>query len=227
MVEGTKVVTEALAGSLIEIEEIYGTPEWLAAHANLLRTSGGEVVSVTLRELTKVSALKTPQGVLAVAAMPVVPLDLSQPQHQLCLYLDGVRDPGNLGTILRVADWFGFRHVYLSEDCVDIYHPKVIQASMGSVFRVTPMVGALSTLVAGGKIPVWCTALEGEPLWGLTPPTHGLLVLGNESHGIPSKDLGHCTQQVSIPSDFSLGAESLNVAVAAAICCAHFRAAGI
>ena len=144
----------------------------------------------------------------------------------LCLALDGVRDPGNLGTILRIADWFGAQAVFLSDDCVDLYNPKVIQASMGSLFRVrtsTADLPALCRRFRAEGLPVYGTFLDGEDIYRRELSREGLVVMGNEAAGIRPAVAAEVDAHLLIPSFGGSGAESLNVAVATAVTLSEFR----
>ncbi len=146
---------------------------------------------------------------------------------ELCLALDGVQDPGNVGTIIRIADWFGIQHIYCSPDTADAYSPKVVQATMGSIARVEVVytdLNLLATQLPEGT-PVYGTVLDGENLYSTPLTPHGLLVMGNEGKGISARMASRLTHRLLIPP-YPAGratADSLNVAIATAICCAEFR----
>lgn len=193
--------------------------------------SGFRVLSVYRSEeigeetMARISSLVTPPGVLAVIEKRLlpVPTDFS---GGLYLALDGIRDPGNLGTILRIADWFGVDGVFASEDCVDLYNPKTLQASMGSVFRVPFWIADLRALCesfrgAGRKI--FGTLLDGEDIYKSGLESSGLIVMGSESHGISEGVRAEVSKRLLIPRFRNPGAESLNVAVATAVILSEFR----
>ena len=219
--EGHKVVDDLLA--LQPADLIVGTQEWLQGkHFG----AGTEVIEVSEEELKKVSFLQHPQQVLAVfkqAAAQQYDLDTSE----LSLALDGVQDPGNLGTIIRIADWFGITHIFCSEDTADVYNPKVVQATMGSIARVKVEYGDLLGLVESlpADFPVYGTLLDGDNIYQQQLESRGLIVMGNEGKGISpalSKKVNH---RLLIPN-FPEGrptADSLNVAIATAITCSEFR----
>ena len=219
--EGHKVVDDLLA--LQPADLIVGTQEWLQGkHFG----AGTEVIEVSEEELKKVSFLQHPQQVLAVfkqAAAQQYALDTSE----LSLALDGVQDPGNLGTIIRIADWFGITHIFCSEDTADVYNPKVVQATMGSIARVKVEYGDLLGLVESlpADFPVYGTLLDGDNIYQQQLESRGLIVMGNEGKGISpalSKKVNH---RLLIPN-FPEGrptADSLNVAIATAITCSEFR----
>jgi len=222
IVEGLKITRELLSGHPELVEAVYvSNPDYEA----ILTESISEdlLCQVTPQQMHQVSQMSTPPGVLAVCKLPV---EINPPENVKGLrifYLDSIRDPGNLGTILRIADWFGLDYVMMSPDCVDIFNHKVLQSSMGSALRVKSctmdVVGLLS--IGGGKIYA-CDA-DGKDIFKLTAPQDGIIVLGNESLGI-SGEISHQVKDVyAIPGNFSLGAESLNVASAAAIFAAWWR----
>ena len=218
VVEGRKMVQEALESGFV-VRRILGLPEFVGL-------AGCEVVAV--KELERMSHLKTSQGVLALVEIPR-PTVPGVPGDKLTLALDGVQDPGNLGTILRLADWFGIREIFCSPDCADCFNPKVVQATMGAIFRVhvhyLDLPAVLSTAATRG-VPVYGTFLEGENVYeaGLAPDS-GILVMGNEGKGISAAVAATVTKKLYIPP-YPAGkpsGESLNVAVATAILCSEFR----
>jgi TrmH family RNA methyltransferase len=224
IVEGVKILNELITSRVVEIEEIYASEEWHLTHDELLDRQT-ERILVSRDELATISSLKNPQDCLAVVSMPERVASMNAPSAHLCLYLDAVRDPGNLGTLLRSADWFGYKNVFLSPDCVDIYNPKVIQSSMASIFRTHHMYIDLPELIeSNNEIPVYGAILGAEEFTPSIVNRSGLIVLGNESKGIRNDYEGLITHPFSISSAYSLGAESLNVGVAGGIICSMFRA---
>jgi RNA methyltransferase, TrmH family len=183
------------------------------------------ICQVTPQQMHQLSQMSTPPGVLAVCRLPEEHHLPESIKGMRIFYLDAIRDPGNLGTILRIADWFGLDFVILSPDCVDIYNHKVLQASMGSALRVKTCtldkVGLLA--ISEGKIYV-CDS-EGKSINQLAPPVDGIVVLGNESLGVSGEIIHQVKEVYAIPGDRSLGAESLNVASAAAIVAAWWQKA--
>ena len=151
VVEGEKMVAELLTSRAFVLSDIYGVERWAEANAALLRPFLDKFNAVTEAELAKISSLSTPNLVLAVVEMPNEIPEPAWASTDLCLFLDGLQDPGNMGTILRIADWFGIQAVFCSPDCVDVYSPKVVQATMGAILRVkTCSVVAWPLLCAGG-----------------------------------------------------------------------------
>ncbi|MBQ8154434.1 MAG: RNA methyltransferase [Prevotella sp.] len=187
---------------------------------------------ITEEELRKISFLQHPQEVLAVFEMPTPPLStlnsqLSTLNSQLSLALDGVQDPGNLGTIIRIADWFGISTIYCSMDTVDVYNPKVVQATMGSLAHVLVSYVDLPTLFNSmpSSLPIYGTLLDGKNIYKQELTQQGIIVMGNEGNGISPEVRKHITKRLLIPDFHSDGlrAESLNVAIATAITCSEFR----
>lgn len=222
--EGPKVVGDMLPAFPCRL--LVATEEWHAAHPMAKAT---EKVTVTPEELTRASFLKAPQEVLAVFAMgSEEECPSSVVEQELCLALDDVQDPGNLGTIIRLADWFGIRHIFCSPATADAYNPKVVQATMGALARVkvhySPLVPLLEEL-KGRNVPLYGTFLDGENLYEKSLAPHGLLIMGNEGNGISPEVASYVNERLFIPN-YPVGvetSESLNVATATAIICAEFR----
>ncbi len=219
--EGFKVVDDLLA--LQPADLIVATQEWLHGKHLAAQT---EVIEVTEEELKKVSFLQHPQQVLAVFRQ-AQDGDFSINTQELSLALDGVQDPGNLGTIIRIADWFGITHIYCSQDTADVYNPKVVQATMGSIARVKVEYGNLLGLVESlpADVPVYGTLLDGDNIYQQQLENRGLIVMGNEGKGISPALAKKVNRRLLIPN-FPEGratADSLNVAIATAITCSEFR----
>lgn len=218
-----------VVGDLLEIipaRIIVATKEWIEQNVNNDNITY-EIIEVTDEELKKVSFLQHPQQVIAV--FPEFKNDnLSSDIHsQLSLALDGVQDPGNLGTIIRIADWFGIQNIFCSKDTADLYNPKVIQATMGSIARVnvvyTDLLMFINTLPS--DFPVYGTLLDGDNIYHKQLLDRGLIIMGNEGNGISPAIRARINHKLFIPS-YPEGietAESLNVAVATAITCNEFR----
>ena len=214
--EGTKLVDELLQ-SQYRIKKLYALADWIQQYPKAV-----EAVTVTEIELAKMSTLQTPNQVLAVVEQQI-PKTGPDINTQLTLVLDGIQDPGNLGTIIRIADWFGIKQVIASEDTVELYNPKVIQSTMGSFTRVNFWYRSLPEFLASAKIPVYGALLNGKNMHGEPPVTEGLLVIGNESKGISKELLPFISHPITIPR--LGGAESLNAAVAAGIIVSHLKKA--
>ncbi len=218
MVEGDKMVREILQQQHIRMSSLYALPEWLDANAPLLAYCNAPVYPINPAELNKMSGLSTPNQVLAVADIPEPPVVTSAALDGFSIYLDQIQDPGNLGTLLRIADWFGLRYVFCSPGCVDVYNPKVVQASMGAVLRVPCLERDLPALTTTfPTLPICGAVLDGDNLFRTTLPRHGLIVIGNESRGITKDTAALLTNRLTIPAPQHAGAESLNAAVAAGI----------
>jgi len=216
--EGEKVVEELLK-SKYTVKEIFATPDYLEEKKD--RLSGILTHAVSIAELERLSILTTPNKVLAVVNIPREKQFILNLENDYCLALDGIRDPGNLGTILRTADWFGIRDIFCSEDTVDCFNPKVVQGAMGSLFGLNVAYGDLKSLSAGNEIPFISTSLDGKNIHEIQWPSKAVIIMGSEAHGIRS-DLG-ATMKVKIPSFQSSVAESLNVAVATGIILSFLR----
>ena len=226
--EGPKVVGELLAKTPAKL--LVATPQWQASNAVQATT---ELITVSNDELHKLSFMQAPQQVLAVFPKlyegESTTADTIE-TNELTLMLDGIQDPGNLGTIIRLADWFGIRHVVCSNDTVDVYNPKVVQATMGSIARVkvsyTPLEPLLNALPP--SFPVYGTLLDGDNIYTQQLTAHGIIVMGNEGKGLSPSVRQRVNHKLLIPH-FATGehrAESLNVAIATAIVCAEFRRQG-
>ena len=217
IVEGTKSVLDLLRSELT-VETVYALPEWLSAHGRELAAVRTEPVSE--KDLEHISCLTTPQEVLAVAQRPAASVDDLDFGRTL-LMLDGIRDPGNLGTMVRTADWFGIRQVVCSPDCVELTNPKVVQATMGSFARVKVVYTDLPALLSSGKVrgEVYGAFMDGVPLKEVAFSAGDVIVIGSEGSGISPEVSARVTRRVSIPAGVHSGerAESLNASIAAAI----------
>lgn len=216
LVEGEKLVHEVLHSDVV-VESIFATPEAIS-HLPVKRS---EVYSVSETELSKISTHETPNKMVAVALQPNWPA-LPQPLPDgLYLVLDGINDPGNLGTIMRTADWFGIDTVLLSENCVEVYNPKTVSAAKGSLFRVKSYtVNIPDFLAQNNQLPVYGTFMNGQSVYTSHLSKSGLIIIGNEANGISTEVAKAVTQRVGIPA---IGkAESLNAAVATGIILSEF-----
>jgi TrmH family RNA methyltransferase len=221
--EGPKVVDELL-GSTFSIDQIYATGEWLRMHNNPRLKPF--LTEITENELKAISNLTMPNQVLAVVELPQKPLQIPVVSG-FVLMLDGISDPGNMGTIIRTADWFGIQFIICSEYCVDLYNPKVIQATAGSVFRIQVFYMPLEEYLANTSADqnIFGAMLEGENIYTIETGQQGIILIGNESHGISSKLLPFIKKKIRIPGyskDRSFAAESLNASIATAVICAEF-----
>lgn len=221
--EGGKTVCD-LINLNIEAEHIIATKAWLENHKEI---KSDKISEVSEDELKRASFLRTPQGVLAVFKKPQYNIDTTTPQRELCLALDNVQDPGNLGTIIRIADWFGIENIYCSQGSADAYNPKTIQATMGAIGRVKihyiDLVNFLSSLQ--GKTNIYGTFLDGENIYDKQLENKGIIVMGNEGNGISEECSKIINKRLFVPN-YPIGrstSESLNVSVATAIICSEFR----
>lgn len=232
--EGAKLVSELLKSDY-QVKVIYLLPDMRDRIFNTTRIPDCEIVEVTVKEMQRITQQKTPSDVLAIVKIPEANLlSGGSPawnillKKELALLLDNIQDPGNLGTIIRTADWFGIKNIICSGDTVDVYNPKVVQATMGSITRVSVHYqDIIQVLESAGPdhIPVYGTFLSGENIYQHQLGKNGLIVLGNEGKGISAQVSGYVTTRLFIPSFRSSGAiaESLNVSVATAIVCSEFR----
>jgi len=218
-VEGEKSVVEVLQSSFT-VDLLLVTQEFATKHATLLSGKAFEVLFVTPNQLEQLGQYQSNDAALAVVQMKPNQAFLPE-EGELILALDEVRDPGNLGTIIRIADWYGIKKLIFSSHTAEFYNPKVIQSSMGSFTRVQFYYGDLAQAFQEWKLPVYGAFLEGESIHELTNPTAGVLLLGNESHGISKEVEKWVSSKITIPSFGK--AESLNVAIATAIFCDNFK----
>ncbi|MCC6411475.1 MAG: RNA methyltransferase [Saprospiraceae bacterium] len=225
IVEGDKMVTELLSQQRIQVHSIFALENWLEEHqSHLLKNAEIATTAVNEQELQKISSLTTPNRVLAVAEMPDDELPHELSDYDWCFYLDGIRDPGNLGTIMRIADWFGMPAVFCSPDSADAYSPKTVQSTMGALFRVvTKEVTLPELLQARPDWPVYGAVLGGTSVFEGGFPSAGILVIGSEGKGLDAATETLLTHRVTIPKPEGGGAESLNAAVAAGILAAQIR----
>ncbi len=228
--EGPKTVGDLMAA--VRPRLVVATDAWLDNN----RIEGGvEVLAITDSELRKVSLLQNPQQVLAVFPLPEYEKASEDEQgtsatlnaDSLCLALDGVQDPGNLGTIIRIADWFGIETIYCSHETADVFNPKAVQATMGSIARVKVLYVDLLRLIESlpKGYPVYGTLLDGEDIYRQQLSANGMIVMGNEGNGLSEAIRRKISHKLLIPN-YPSGrntADSLNVAIATAITCSEFR----
>ncbi|WP_121667743.1 TrmH family RNA methyltransferase [Mesonia aquimarina] len=211
--EGIKVIKELL-NSNFELEVLF-------AEADIFFTEKNKSEIISSAELKKISKLSTPQTALALFKIPQYEV---KQEPSFSIALDGVRDPGNLGTIIRLCDWFGVSHLICSTDTVDCYNPKVVQASMGSITRVKILYTDLPEYLRQTKLPVYGTFMDGNSIYKKNYTPKGILVMGNEANGISTQVEAFTTEKISIPQfGENLKTESLNVATASAILLSEFK----
>ncbi len=210
--EGPKLVNELMANG-IEPKAIYATQSGGIA----FNTKPEIIRTVSPDELQRISGFETPNETLGIFYQRKLPrYELT---HRLSLALDGIQDPGNLGTILRTADWFGITQIFASADTADCYNPKVVQSTMGSIARVAVYYTQLAELLSGTEIPVFGALLKGENLYRIQAGKEGIIIIGNESKGIRKNVLPFINRAITIPRVGN--AESLNAAVATGIILSH------
>jgi RNA methyltransferase, TrmH family len=217
LVEGYKSVIEFI-NSVYQIEAIYHTASFNPKVLKLSQKINLSEISVA--DIQKISSLKTPQEIAALVKIPAWPaLNNAQLEQKFSLVLDGIQDPGNMGTVIRTADWFGIDHIICAEDTVDAYNPKVVQASMGSLSRIKVHYTNLVSFLSNIEMPVFGAMLDGENIYHADFGKQGLVVMGNEGNGLRPEVEKLVGKAVSIPRNGK--AESLNVAIAAALFCSE------
>ena len=221
--EGNKLVSDMLPHYSCPL--LIAKPCWMATQGDI---TTDELIVAKDEDIRKVSLLKSPQDVLAVFRIPSWKIEEADPQNELILMLDGIQDPGNLGTIIRLADWFGFEHIICSPDTVDVFNPKVVQSTMGALAHVKVHYTELGAYLEKQKernIPIYGTFLEGEDIYERDLSGNGVVIMGNEGNGIRKELEEMVNEKLYVPS-YPQGrstAESLNVAIATAVVCAEFR----
>jgi TrmH family RNA methyltransferase len=222
--EGNKLV-EDLLQARCAIQTIIATQLWLQNNATPKEV---ETIEATEEELKKISHLKTAPPVIALVKIPDNQNIASPDKNNLVLVLDAVQDPGNMGTIMRLADWFGIQEIVCSQNTVDCFNPKVVQATMGAIARIKVQytdIEKYTQLAKNQHIPIYGTFLEGKNIYTETLSATGIIVMGNEGKGISTGVEAHITHKILIPDFAKPGGkpESLNVSVAAAIVCSEFK----
>lgn len=218
LVEGTKIIKELIVEKPELIKAVYALPAWILANEALLQSAQIMADEANEQDMEKISGLPSPSEVIAIMIKP----SLKIPEGKgIILLLDGIQDPGNLGTIIRTADWFGVKHIVCGWGTADCYNPKVVQSTMGSVFRVNILYEDIKVFISAyPKLPVVTSSLEGQPIHKVAKQKDMLLVIGNESKGVQKSIDELATTKVLIPG---LGqVESLNAAVATGIILYHF-----
>ena len=221
LAEGNKLVADILP--FFDCELLIAKASWLATQGDI---KAKELLVVDENDIDRASLLKNPQDVIAVFRQPNYSLDKEELKTGLTLVLDGIQNPGNFGTIIRLADWFGITTVICSPDTVDVYNPKTVQATMGALAHIKIFYTSLPGLLEGLKgVPVYGAFLDGSTLYEQSLSSNGLIVMGNEGNGISPELEALINNRLYIPN-YPLGTEStesLNVAVATAIICSEFR----
>jgi TrmH family RNA methyltransferase len=219
LVEGYKSVSEFINSSY-HVETVFYSPSFASKLPKISNKINSQEISAS--DLEKISSLKTPQEVIGLVKIPkTVTLERSLLRQKFSLVLDGVQDPGNMGTIIRTADWFGIEHIICSVDTVDVYNPKVVQATMGSLARINVHYTQLTDVINRLKLPVFGALLNGQNIYNTNFGAEGLVIMGNEGNGIRPQLQQLITAAVTIPRVGK--AESLNVAMATTIFCSEIR----
>jgi len=220
--EGPKICGEALTNDSLDIVEIFALPDWLDSNTAMAQKYQASITVVSAKEWKKISSLKTPNLVLILAKIPDLTVNHSLIREGTHLFCDGIQDPGNLGTIIRIADWFGISSVTLSEGCVDPFNSKCVQSTMGSILRVPVKILSFDAPKYFSSFPeVYGAVMEGKDIYETDLKTNALYVIGNESKGVSDKVKDNCSRFISIPRFNNSNAESLNAAVATGIICAE------
>jgi len=214
--EGPKIITDLLECAPAKIKAIYAVPEWINENKQL--NTSIEITEIAATDLEKISQLKTPNQVLAVLEYFQLPTTI-QTENKITLVLDGIQDPGNLGTIIRIADWFGVEQIVCSNESADVYNPKVVQSTMGSIARVKVFYTDLVEFLHNQQTTIYATALEGQDINSIEKLKEGIIVFGNESKGISKEIMNLATNKITIPKKGK--AESLNAGVAAGVVLSH------
>ena len=215
--EGPKLVKELLTAENCKIFQLLALKEWIEENPNA--GDNTEVVQLSDSELEKISQLTSPNQVLAVIEKIQWKND-PEIKGNVSLVLDTIQDPGNMGTIIRLADWFGIKNIFCSTDCADVYSPKVVQASMGSISRVrVEYTDIFSWLMGNNDVPIYAAVLDGRDITKMEKISEGIIVIGNESKGINTEMIKLANVHITIPGKGK--AESLNAAVATGIILSH------
>jgi len=226
IIEGDKLVNEFIqSGTRLRL--LAAKPEFIDSLLPEDKAIIDEIIIAGFDELKRISSLKTPHNAVAIVSFPEYTTDLGKILENLCVALDFVQDPGNLGTIIRAAAWFGIKDIVCSQNCVDVYNPKVIQASMGALLKVRIHYTELASLLSFAlkrNLPVYGALLEGESLYSSELGNKGVILLGNESKGISGDLFPFITKKIMIPlfNRSESGIDSLNVSMAAAVIFSEF-----
>ena len=215
LAEGPKIVADLVAEPNINVKELLAVPDWIEQNRRHPAFSSLTITEINHQDLERISSLQTPNQVIAIFEKPSF-ADQKPSPDSISVLLDTIQDPGNLGTIIRTADWFGIRSIYCSVDSADVFNSKVVQSSMGSIARVRVEYLDLQKLIEDHPdMPVYATALDGENIYSMKKVNGGFIIIGNESKGISVALMQKATHRITIPRKGR--AESLNAAVAAGI----------
>jgi len=226
VIEGDKIVKEFLSAG-VPVHSLIAKPEFLNSLSTESTLRADEISEASFDDLKKISTLKTPHNAIAIIRMKEIEPNPANIFNNICVALDCIQDPGNLGTIIRAAAWYGIKNIVCSNDSVDVYNPKVIQASMGAILNVNVHYSNLNEFLkkaSDKNIPVFGTLLEGDSIYTQTLDNRGVIILGNESKGISEELIPYITKKIMIPrfSNSKIGIDSLNVSMAASIVFSEF-----
>ncbi|MDA3952209.1 MAG: RNA methyltransferase [Bacteroidales bacterium] len=226
--EGEKLVDELLNSDL-KIIEIYATSEWINLNEQQITKRNADVIEISENELNKISSLTTPNKVIVIAKQTCFDFNINEISKELNIFLENINDPGNLGTIIRIADWFGIENIFCSKESVDMYNPKVVQASMGAIYRTkihyVDSVKFLTDIKSLENFNIYGTFLEGNNIYKEDLDKNGLIIMGSESHGISNTISSFINKKLFIPNYpiMKKTSESLNISTATSIVCSEFR----
>jgi TrmH family RNA methyltransferase len=227
--EGDKIVKDILRGGKVTVTEVIATGTWIRDNQAILNTHVKLVTEADSADLSRITTLETPPPVIAVLDIPETRVDHKEVKGSLSIALDNIQDPGNLGTIIRTADWFGIRNIFCTTGCADMYNPKVIQASMGAILNVkvhyTDFQDLLNQYSQVPDFSISGTFIEGTSVFSVRPVKCGIILFGNESRGISNDYLPYISERIAIPaaSENRTHVESLNVASSVAVVCALMK----
>lgn len=215
--EGSRIILDLIKTAPEKLLLLCATQEWYAAFKQNLPPEFDKIRFVSNSELQSVSTLKSTEEVLGIFTFPEYPMDVKN-ENNLIIYLDKIRNPGNLGAIIRSADWFGIQQLFCSPDCVDLFNNKCVQATMSSIFRVQIILKTWDEMLENYReVDKYAASSLGKSLYHFNKETLNFICIGNEANGLSPIIIKDCISSVSIPSDHSLGAESLNAAVACSL----------
>lgn len=214
--EGDKCCIEFLKAQKYKVDTIYANEDWVKLHSDILSAHRDNIIIIEDKQMKKISQLKTPTDVFLLCDSSSNPIKHSL-KDTSTLYLDGIQNPGNMGTIIRTADWYGLTQIVCSRDCVDFYHPKVVQAAMGSHNNIDYYTADLAELKSLTEMSILGTALDGSPLNRSAEMDPCILVIGNEGKGIRPENMKYVDHKILIQGSTGKIAESLNAGIATAI----------
>ena len=224
--EGDKIVKEIIEQKTFNVQQLIYTQDWVSKNHDFISINGiNDGTLITENEMKKLSSLKTPPGILALVSKSDLKFSLALIENEHSIYVDQIKDPGNLGAIIRIADWYGFKNVICAPGTVDYYNPKTVQATMGSIARVNLVSASYEDInLISSEISIYTAVLDGVDMNTIDFADKGLiLVIGNESRGVSDDFLVIPNQKIAIANKHRFGAESLNAAIATGIICATIR----